>query len=442
MMFNDHTQQAGRVFGLDLMRTVAILLVVFWHSFQLMADHWSDDLLLWAIDGVDLFFVLSGFLIGGILLRMSEADEFPWWRRLLDFWQRRWLRTLPNYFLFLLVNIALVYYGLAPGILNVNTLAFFVFLQNFMIPVDLFFWESWSLAVEEWFYLLFPILLFFLVGRVRRAAPIRVLFGVRRAAPIRVLFATMIMILVPTILRFSAIDTIGTPFMLDVWMRKIVLYRLDTIGFGVLMACAAHYLPAVWQRRAPELFVLPPCGVATAGTGTFRLGHFGLGDSGPASWPQCVGLYGYLVLYVERRFHCLDAALARELEERGKLGKPDTLHQRDLLCSLSRPYAGPLIGLAAHRWSLTSLDHGALCRLLGTLYRTGHLGASVVGTAFHGPEARPYQADLDVACVRPERLVLLLEELVEHVPPFRICRIRAVLSFTTEDIVDQAFQDP
>lgn len=252
MMFNDHTQQAGRVFGLDLMRTVAILLVVFWHSFQLMADHWSDDLLLWAIDGVDLFFVLSGFLIGGILLRMSEADEFPWWRRLLDFWQRRWLRTLPNYFLFLLVNIALVYYGLAPGILNVNTLAFFVFLQNFMIPVDLFFWESWSLAVEEWFYLLFPILLFFLVGRVRRAAPIRVLF------------ATMIMILVPTILRFSAIDTIGTPFMLDVWMRKIVLYRLDTIGFGVLMACAAHYLPAVWQRRAPELFVLGTLGLVTA----------------------------------------------------------------------------------------------------------------------------------------------------------------------------------
>jgi peptidoglycan/LPS O-acetylase OafA/YrhL len=49
----------------------------------------------------------------------------------------------------------MLYAGLSTGILNVNVLAYFVFLQNFWVPLDLFFWESWSLAVEEWFYLLF-----------------------------------------------------------------------------------------------------------------------------------------------------------------------------------------------------------------------------------------------------------------------------------------------
>jgi peptidoglycan/LPS O-acetylase OafA/YrhL len=66
------------------------------------------------------------------------------------------LRTLPNNHLFLLLNIALVALGLAPGLLNANTAAYFVFLQNLWKQLGLFFWESWSLAVEEWFYLLFP----------------------------------------------------------------------------------------------------------------------------------------------------------------------------------------------------------------------------------------------------------------------------------------------
>lgn len=46
------------------------------------------------------------------------------------------------------------------------TAAYAVFLQNFHVPLDLFFWESWLLAVEEWFYLLFPLIVIGLVGLV------------------------------------------------------------------------------------------------------------------------------------------------------------------------------------------------------------------------------------------------------------------------------------
>ena len=226
------------------MRASAILLVVRSHADDLLARFWPPDPGVPDLDGVDLFFVLSGFLIGGILLRMLEAQDIPWHKRLLDFWQRRWLRTLPNYFLFLLINILLVHADLMPGLLNVNTLAYFVFLQNFLVPLDLFFWESWSLAVEEWFYVLLPLALFLLIRVFRRS----VQFGS--------LLAVSLMIIAPTVLRFPAMDAVATLFHLDLLVRKIVVLRLDTIGYGALAAWCLHYFPSIWRQRRAELFVL------------------------------------------------------------------------------------------------------------------------------------------------------------------------------------------
>ena len=251
-MDHDRPLDRSRLFGLDLMRAAAILLVVFSHADDLLGAYWPSDTGVSNVDGVDFFFVLSGYLIGGILLRYAEMTDVPWSRRLLDFWQRRWLRTLPNYFLFLVVNILLLYLGLAPGLLNVNALAYFVFLQNFMVPLDLFFWESWSLAVEEWFYLLLPTLLVVLIGLAKR--------NVRSGS----LIAIGAMILVPTILRFPAMDAVATPFNLDLLVRKIVVLRLDTIGFGVLAAWVHHHYPTLWHRRRPEIFGLGIIGLTTA----------------------------------------------------------------------------------------------------------------------------------------------------------------------------------
>lgn len=230
-----------RVFGLDLMRALAAVIVVYSHADDLLDAYWPRNPGSSAMDGVDLFFVLSGFLIGNILVRLSYAVDVPWWRRLLDFWQRRWLRTLPNYFLFLFINIGMVYMGWSMGLLNVNTLAYFAFLQNFIIPLDLFFWESWSLAVEEWFYLLFPLLL--------------VVLAWRRAPKWGFLGATLIMIVVPIVLRFPASEQVRVAFMLDLYVRKIVVFRFDTIGYGVLMAWLVHHVPQVFSARRVELFI-------------------------------------------------------------------------------------------------------------------------------------------------------------------------------------------
>ncbi|MBP6312911.1 MAG: acyltransferase [Flavobacteriales bacterium] len=225
-----------RIFGLDVMRALAIIQVVYSHSLELLRAHWPPDLSVSFVDGVDLFFVLSGFLVGGILLRSVEENKLPWYKALLDFWQRRWLRTLPNYYLFLFVNIALAYAGVTRGVLHTNTWAYFLFFQNFHIQLGLMFWESWSLAVEEWFYLLFPIAVLGVLGLIKLSA--RYAF----------LLATMAMIIFPTVIRFSYIDGIDTLFQQDLIIRKLVVNRLDTIGFGVLAAWIHHYYYATWSK--------------------------------------------------------------------------------------------------------------------------------------------------------------------------------------------------
>ena len=140
----------------------------------------------------------------------------------------------------LVINIIMVYLGWSMGLLNINTLAYFVFLQNFIIPLDLFFWESWSLAVEEWFYLLFPLLLIVLTWR--------------RSPKWGFLLAVAIMITVSNVLRYPAMDAVGTPFMLELLVRKIVVLRFDTIGYGALIAWLVYHFPSIFSARRVELF--------------------------------------------------------------------------------------------------------------------------------------------------------------------------------------------
>lgn len=224
--------EGQRIFGLDLMRAAAIVLVVGVHAGDLLDAHWPNNTFFSGIDGVDVFFVLSGYLIGSILLRYLHNTAVPWHERLFDFWRRRWLRTLPNYYLFLVINILLLHWGYARGLLNVNALAYFAMLQNLIVPLDLFFWESWSLAVEEWFYVLFPVLLILLT------------FLFRKASERVFLLAILLFLIMPLVLRFQAAQGIHDMPTADLYIRRMVLTRLDTIGYGLLAAL----LHRSWQR--------------------------------------------------------------------------------------------------------------------------------------------------------------------------------------------------
>ncbi len=96
-----------RIFGLDALRATAILMVVSSHVLWIYpkSNAFIPTLFeLFGFWGVELFFVLSGFLIGSILYKTFVNENFTL-KSVFHFLKRRWFRTLPNYYLVLLLNI-------------------------------------------------------------------------------------------------------------------------------------------------------------------------------------------------------------------------------------------------------------------------------------------------------------------------------------------------
>jgi peptidoglycan/LPS O-acetylase OafA/YrhL len=145
--------------ALDGLRGLAILLVVFLHNFGFMRYFFFGWL------GVDLFFVLSGFLITGILLDSVSKKRF-----LKNFYTRRALRIFPLYYLVLAICLFLVpllrYPVFDMHYYQQNGLWLAVFLQNWLYIFKQQTGSSmllhfWSLAVEEQFYLVWPAVILF-----------------------------------------------------------------------------------------------------------------------------------------------------------------------------------------------------------------------------------------------------------------------------------------
>lgn len=151
--------QAGRTHypALDGLRGVAILLVLFLHNFGFMNYFFFGWL------GVDLFFVLSGFLITEILLNSLGQPRY-----LRNFYLRRVLRIFPLFYLALLLCLlvipAITSGGLDTSYYTRNQIWLWTYLQNWLFIFkepygDKILLHTWSLAVEEQFYLVWPLLI-------------------------------------------------------------------------------------------------------------------------------------------------------------------------------------------------------------------------------------------------------------------------------------------
>lgn len=183
----------SRIPELDGIRGVAIGLVLVCHLFQVVTRPGSALAyvlvplrLTWT--GVDLFFVLSGFLIGGILLDARESSNY-----FRVFYTRRFFRIVPIYTVLLVLATVVIYLaknGFIGGLkeLYTGTLPwplFPLFLQNIGMSFKQV-WGSfplsvtWSLAVEEQFYLTLPLLIRFLDRRIL----VRTIFAGVVAAPL------------------------------------------------------------------------------------------------------------------------------------------------------------------------------------------------------------------------------------------------------------------
>jgi peptidoglycan/LPS O-acetylase OafA/YrhL len=230
MSSSENSRSGSRIPELDGLRGLAILLVVFFHYAWFGFQHASGSLpraigsasiLSWS--GVDLFFVLSGFLIGGIL--MDHRDCGNYYR---VFYLRRACRILPAYCLWLALFFSMSRLFLRPhppewcsmlfqsGNPVFPKWAYLLFLQNFgivaglSIPLGLV--PTWSLAVEEQFYLLLPLAMRSLIPR----KPVPVLIFLIALAPA---LRTFLFMYHPTVLGYFLLPC-----------------RMDALLLGVLCA--------------------------------------------------------------------------------------------------------------------------------------------------------------------------------------------------------------
>jgi len=224
--------------AIDGLRGIAILLVLWYHAPFLFrelpefsADHtpWSmlgffGQMSLGGWIGVDLFFVASGFLITTILLRSREAGTWPW-----VFWGRRGLRILPLAVAYLLILFVLQRMGDPLNLLpNFHGWSWYaVYLGN--IHISLYGWQPlavmilWSLAIEEQFYLVWPLV----VHMANTARLIRWCVGLIVLAPL---------------FRAGAYATMDYPA-----THVFTLCRVDALAAGALVATllSSH----AWRQR-------------------------------------------------------------------------------------------------------------------------------------------------------------------------------------------------
>ena len=209
---------------LDGLRAIAILLVLLDHQLASVPVAWLRRVMEMGWVGVDLFFVLSGFLIGGILLDHRAATNCYG-----VFYLRRFFRIVPLYAVILLPGLLVLGFGLQAHFAG-HSLAdepsagiWFhpFFLQNIALALALgvphYLVPTWSVAVEEQFYLLLPPL-------------------VRRVNEKKLLKILALAILVAPVLRGGLILTFGVRARDACYV--LLPCRWDALLLGVACACA------------------------------------------------------------------------------------------------------------------------------------------------------------------------------------------------------------
>jgi peptidoglycan/LPS O-acetylase OafA/YrhL len=209
-----------RILQLDGLRGIAILMVFMYHALGIP--------LLWS--GVDLFFVMSGYLITGILLRLKEREtaagepsKTRYWKA---FYSRRARRILPPYFLFLLIV------GLFFSIPWSHVWYWYTFFgANIAVAMNLAVMAMlplWSLAVEEQFYLVWPFVI--LIAGKRTLRTIAVIIIV--AAPV--------------------LRAVCTPLFHSHWpIYTLPFFRADTLAWGAFIAISENDNPSWIHLRRP-----------------------------------------------------------------------------------------------------------------------------------------------------------------------------------------------
>jgi peptidoglycan/LPS O-acetylase OafA/YrhL len=217
--------------GLDLLRALAIIVVVIYHT-GIFGFALPGRVHRFGWVGVDLFFVLSGYLIGGqLLVSLARGQGINFGR----FFARRALRILPAYFIVLAIYFSLPSLREFPGISPLWK--FLISVQNIGLRGGTAFSHAWSLAIEDQFYLLLPLVLL-LVSRWKRAGVIVPCVVVLGGLALRAFLAWQN----PS--AEGGVSFRGFQF----WIYYPTWTRLDPLVFGVVLAAIEKFRPNCWER--------------------------------------------------------------------------------------------------------------------------------------------------------------------------------------------------
>jgi peptidoglycan/LPS O-acetylase OafA/YrhL len=225
---------SSRNHGLDTLRALAIILVFCYHYYVFVSGtytfgFWSD--IGWV--GVDLFFALSGYLIGNQIFAALRSDSgFS----LTNFYARRFLRTLPSFYVILALFFLVPWFRVKGEMLPLWK--FLTFTQNYQLTPGTPFSYAWSLCIEEQFYMLLPavaLLAASLRGSIKWAWALIVAAFVTGMA-----------------LRASLWDPIhltgagGVDYYRNIYYSSFC--RFDELVAGVAIAMARNYHGGLWKR--------------------------------------------------------------------------------------------------------------------------------------------------------------------------------------------------
>jgi len=237
-MIKIFTNNTNRLHGLDHLRAIAIILVMIFHYGRGIPD-WLEPIKRIGWTGVDLFFVLSGYLIGFQLLKEFKGNSKI---NLKRFYMKRLFRIVPAY-----LAVLILYYSL--GSLREGSglpplWKFLTFTQNYGLDsqTQKSFSHAWSLCVEEQFYLLMPIsIILFFQTRLQKLAP----------------YFMLTLIGVGILLRIYNWNEFVQPF-IESGSRRLMVQgllekvyypshnRMDGLILGVLIASIFNFKPG-WQ---------------------------------------------------------------------------------------------------------------------------------------------------------------------------------------------------
>jgi peptidoglycan/LPS O-acetylase OafA/YrhL len=217
---------AGRIDSLDLLRGVAAFAVMIPHFFMYFLQDASALAEILSITAVEVFFILSGFVLGPQIVLCAQRRN---WATLRTFLVRRWMRTIPSYLVALLA-ISVIFREIG----SADFFRYAAYVQNLFSQHNVrdYYPVAWSLSVEEWYYVAFPPFLL-LFAKLVKVSDQR----------LECLCATLLFIAAITVVRSVYGDTADW----GAHVRRVVVFRIDSIAYGFLLYLVLQQTKIEWN---------------------------------------------------------------------------------------------------------------------------------------------------------------------------------------------------